>query len=227
MRNLIACLAMIMAAQGFAQISFDGVNLTPNNRTDVGGGLTLSEIEYEANNEDFDVERTILHGAFGQNFGAVDGFGYFGLIVDGEVKDGGSDFDDGKGFLLGGGVRGRAHSTRDFDINWLTSLTYNREKYEKSSTKVELSGLELQVAGIFQFLVQQNFAVYGGVHLFPFTDGKFEVKTRGNNHSEDYERDSILGLSAGANFYIGNGFLRPEIRLIGQQSLSFNAGMTL
>ena len=61
MRILFLVVLMGLGSSAYAQVSLDGVNLTPRNRSQVSGGLALSDIEYEVDGEDVDAKRTILH----------------------------------------------------------------------------------------------------------------------------------------------------------------------
>jgi len=201
-------------------ISLKAQNLVNESKTGLGMGpsLSLSEVDYEnENGNTFTFKRKtlgfVLNAPLNSDIGALFQVGYTWK----SEFDGGSD--DGKGYVLGGGINGYFHKGANVSFVGYGILNYLSDEFKHRQWKTEMSTFDLHLGTLAVFSASRNFDIYCGLDLVPVSDG--EMKTHTGKIS--YEREDALGIKLGANIGIGKGWLRPEITLGNEKTFTLTA----
>ncbi len=194
----------------------------------VGGDLALSDMDYEMDDaafggdDDFSVDRTLLTGEIAYALSPrVDLLGQAGFIADSDID--GVD-PDGKGFIVGVGVRGLAYQSGRMRVSPYGLLSYQSESYDDDDYNVEMTTHDLHVGGVVSFAVNDVVHPYGGVELVPISDGEVEVSVGRVDFSEDVEREDPLNLKVGSEFLLDALTMRAEATVIGESTMLASVG---
>lgn len=181
-------------------------------------GFSFSDIEYEGDNGgQVDIDRKTLAAAvaFGMN-PYTDIVFQAGMIFESDFEG-----DDDQGFLFGGGVRGLVYEEDQIKVYGLGELIYVLEDY---GDNLEGSHLAINLEANVRWSPNERVDIYGGIGLVPFSDG--EVEAGGADF--DIERDDLFSIRIGASFAFGNNFfVRPDVKIVGEQTFTLAAGKAL
>lgn len=217
---VVAVAVCLAAGSAWAQLIVDPAQQAAAGRIEAGGVLSMSTIEYEVDGGtgiggDADIDRTII-GAYGASgvSDMLDIYGALGIIAKAEVD--GAD-DSGTGFLLAGGGRMDV-----MDISMLDILLYAQAEYISEDYGDGVDGTILEISGgvVGRYALAQGANVYGALDLIPFSDGEVEM----SGFTTDFERDSLFGIRLGGNYDLGNFWIRGELALMGEETITIGAG---
>ena len=211
---------ILLALLAFIPLTLNAQILVNESKTGQGLGpaLSVSEIDYKTDGSTFTFKRKtlgfVLNAPLNADVGALFQAGYTWK----SEFDGGSD--DGKGYMLGGGINGFFHKGHTVSFVGYGLLNYISDTFKHGKWKTDLSTTDLHLGTLAVFNVSpKKFDFYCGLDLVPYSDG--EMKT--NHGKTKYERDEVLGIKLGANIGIGEGTLRPEITLGSEKTFTLTA----
>lgn len=218
---LAACVALIcLVTVAPAQLIVDTSHQAPMGRGEIGGATSFSKIDYKTNDslllgDSKAIKRFVLGGyaAFGMTEKS-DLFGTVGLILNAEGDDAS---DSGSGFLLAGGGRIDVMDIADVDLSAYAQLEIIVEDYGSES---DGNLMEIAVGVVGKTALNEQIDVFAAFDLFPFSDGNIDVGPR----SADFERDSLFGVRMGGSLDLGDFWLRGELALIGEVTVTIGAG---
>jgi len=247
MRKHIVSIAIALASlqtwnitPSYGQLLFNPAGKTEQGSSEGTLGLGFFKADYESTLEGIKstgyIERKFLFGslAFGLN-DSVDVIigGAFSYKVETE------DFAaDDSGYILGGGLRAKLWHEKQNAVHLYSQLNYIDEEYGTEPETATLfavesssSGLEL-ILGLLFVHTGENFKLYGGVELIPYSDIDFDVRIYGTDRRGfmdvteklDVERDDIFSIKLGGLFDIGNADLLADVTLIGERT--FRVGIS-
>jgi hypothetical protein len=221
MRIVVAVLLVcLMAGYASAQLIVDTAQMAATGRVEGGTVFCLSEVEYDVEaghgiGGSADVQRSILGGyaALGLS-DELAVYGALGLILNSEI-DGSSD--SGSGFMLAGGGRLDLMDVSVVDVSVYGQLGFVSEDYGEGA-----DGTIVEVVGgvVGRIPVNDQVNVFGAVDLFPFSDGEVDV----DGVTTDIGRDGLFGIRGGATIDLGSVWLRGEIAVVGETTVTIGAG---
>lgn len=239
-----------------AQLIADPVGITEVGYFEGGGMVMRSAIKYEEE----EITRNIAGGycIYGLN-DYIDIYGSLGVST--SVEPEGWD-ESGHGWMMALGTRGFIWGSGPLSIYAYGQLQYLAEDYgeysekfddgdiyQKATVEVEASLVELLAGAMAEYAVSEQFTLYGGLELIPFSDGEAEasmdydlhvddegmtsvehiaaetIEAIGFEESYDVKRDIPAVVRGGAKFNIGNWSLRGEIALGGEIAFGIGAGI--
>ncbi len=210
----------LMAGYASAQLIVDTAQKAATGRVEGGAVLCFTEVGYDVDaghgiGGAADVKRSILGGysALGLS-DKLDVYGALGLILKSEVD---ASSGSGSGFMLAGGGRLDLMDVSVVDVSAYAQLGYVSEGYGAGA-----DGVILEVVGgvVGRMTVNNQITVFGAVDLFPFSDGEVDV----GGVTTDIGRDSLFGLRGGATMDLGSIWLRGEIAIVGETTVTIGAG---
>lgn len=195
-----------------AQLIVDPAQQAGIDKIEGGLVLSLSDMKYDAGSTygKVDINRTTFggYGAYGLDE-QVDVFATLGMIIDAEADgvDG-----SGSGFSIGGGGR-----IDLLDVGQLDVLVYGQMSIiVESYGMVDSTIGEISAGAIAKYAIDQQFNIYGGMDIYPFSIGSAD--------EYDFERNSVLGMRIGANMDLGEFWIRGEIAFLGEQTITIGTG---
>lgn len=219
-------LLLMMLASGLpasAQMIADQSALSAASQSRFAAAFQASSIEYDFDEREREIERTSfgveLASSIGHN---ADFFGYFSLIAKTEIEN---VDDNGKGFGLGGGLRGRVHQHGKMQLVASGVFAYQSESVEIGNTSLELTSYDFHLGGMAVFQATNNLRPYGGLDLVLFDDGEGEYES--SNLRFDMERDDMMNIKLGVGIVLGSLTLRPELTLFGEETFTLSLGGAL
>lgn len=222
LKQILIAASAALACEARADLLADPSSSNGDGRTKAAGVFVSSEIEYETDDSDFDVERKILglelsHGLSRQ----ADLIAQLGFIMDTEVEQ---IREDGDGFLFGGGARFEFAQSGTMRVLGFGLLSYQTEEIKDGSFKLELDTYELHTGAVTAFHVSRTIVPYAGIDVILFDDGEAKSSFGGSSSEEDIERDDMFSLKLGANINLASASLRPEVTILGEQTFLFAVG---
>jgi hypothetical protein len=229
---LVVVLLMLPLAAG-AQLFFDPVGTLEQGRTELGGTIGFSDVEYEVDgNEagsDGDVERTWIaaHGGVGLNEG-IDVLLAVAGILEAEPDDFGND---GDGFALAGGLRGEVWAQDRSAVRLYGQLSFIAEDYGKSnkgpvSTDGELELTELTIGALYVHSLDEGVSFFAGIEAVPFSDGELEAEIKNPaltlSQDLDAERDNLFGVRLGARVDLATLALQADAAIAHEETFRFS-----
>ncbi len=212
---LPALLIVLTSRPALAYTSIAGVH-GGGKPTVITGALVLQDTEYETTDQ-LDIEGQVLTVGFKKliNEQLAIGAGA-GFLLDGELRPRRSSFDDGSGFRL---FFDADYEFKRFGPNQILgtfSLIHDSFEFEApASGDIEFDINEAKIGALFMHRIQK-FAVYGGLEIFLYSDGDFELVDK-----FEAERDSRLNLRLGGAFALDPAFdLRADLYLMSEQTLT-------
>lgn len=191
-RHLVLLFPLLAAAPSQAEILYNPAISVGTDRAAGGVSLTKSKVGMQTKSS-FDIERTIL--GFEYHYGisqALHIIGQAGYATKVEYED----IDDtGHGYILGGGVSWEVH--RSGANRYLVHGVLNYLSDDVHSGDLKTNLMEIHMGGLATHAVKNNFEIYGGLDLVPYSDG--DLKIRGFK-SVSVERDTLFNLRLGMQF---------------------------
>ncbi len=230
MRYLLSGLGLLIFSlltnQGFAQILMDPSTTTKQGRSRLGFGLSLAELDYDTGSSTPEFKRKTVGVVFDHGIASkVDITGQLGYIMDLEVE---SNHEDGKGFVLGFGVRGLLHSTNQLRVYGYGFFAYQKEDINYSSGgKMDITTYDFHLGSVIGFPLSSKIQPYFGLDLVAINDGDVEAKSGSVSVKSDIERDDIVNIKLGLSAFFDAIILRPELTLFGEQTFVFSASFLL
>ena len=223
---LIAFFGLLASARGRAQTFADPASVT-GGRTRIAPLLSVSSVDYQRENGAvFNIERTALGAELSHGFGKTfDGVATLGLTLDSKASN--LPKDDG-GVSLGFGGRGTVYRQGQAGVVMYGFFNWIQDKFKSTGDgKYEFSSYDLRFGGTFSVAVEGRFQPYAGVDLAVLRGGSEEVSVGGISFKSDVEKDDVVAIKLGMNILAGTVMLRPEATLLGEQTLTFAAGLLL
>jgi len=225
MRRLsVLLLCLIAPPQAYAEMLVSPVARGNAGGTHVSGVFVNSDVEYDTDGADPDIERSILGVEFGYGLSAdTDFVAQLGFIIDSEIDY----FDeDGSGLLFGAGVRSNFYRDGQMSVHGFGVFSYQAEKFEYEilgeDIELKVNTWEVHAGSVASYAATPTIRPYGGAELILIDDGKIEVDP--GSTDDDIERDDIFNLKLGCNFAVNTWDLRPEVTLFGEQTFLIAAG---
>ena len=188
---LAAFLAIFAAAPAFAEILYNPALTLGPDRLAAGGSFTKSKVEMEARTS-FDIERSFFAGEFHYGIDSdLRVLGQMGLSNKVEYENS----DSGDGYLFGVGAAMQVHRSGPTKFVLHGVLNYISEDF--SSGNVDATLVEIHSGLLAVHTMKNNFEVYGGLDLIPYSDG--DIKPTGSSRVS-MERDDLFNLRLGAQF---------------------------
>lgn len=209
-----------------AQSMFDPASVT-GGRTRVAPILSLSSVDYERENGSvMGVDRKALGVELSHGFAkTIDGVATFGLSLDTEAD--GLARDDG-GFSLGVGARGVVFRRGPSGAVVYGFLNWLQDKFKgQGGVSTELRTYDLRVGGTYSVAINGQVQPFIGLDLAVLRDGTEKVRSSVFSYSGALRKDDILAVKVGVNILAGMVMLRPELTLLGEQTLTVAAGFSL
>jgi hypothetical protein len=215
---LVAWGFLVSAVQ--AQLVVNPARRAPEMSGEFGAVFLMQGAEYEVEDRDLDIERDMvgLSGAFGLT-DLMDVYGVLGYTISSELEDWD---DDGDGILLAAGLRGQLMQSRPLRVQAYGQFQMLDEDYGDDGeveAKGELMEFLLGVAGIY---TMDPFDFYTALEMVPFSDGELSVE----DVDADLERDSLLGLRFGMSVDFGGIWLRTDVVIGNEESLTAGVGLS-
>jgi hypothetical protein len=190
----------------------------------VSGVFASSDVEYETDGADPDIERTIIGAEYSYGFSAdSDVVAQVGIIIDSEIDL--LDY-EGEGFLFGGGARTIFKRDGQMTVHGFALFSYQKEDFEDEVAGIDYSldatTYELHLGSVAAYAVTPTVSAYGGAELLLLNDG--EVESDPGDGDSDLERDDIFNLKLGANIAVDSLTIRPEATLFGEQTFLLAVG---
>lgn len=222
LKPILIAASIALACDAHADLLADPSSTNGDGRTKAAGVFVSSEIEYESDDSEFDVERKILgielsHGVSRE----VDVIGQAGFIMDTEVE---RIDEDGDGFLFGGGARFEIAQSGSLRLLGFGLLSFQTEEIKDGSFKLELDTHELHTGVVSAFHISRTIIPYAGLDIILFDDGEAKASNGNFSSEDDVERDDMFSLKLGANLDLASVTMRPEVTILGEQTFLFAVG---
>ncbi len=215
---LLIVLTLFAASSASAQLLVSPHTKALKGELDLIATLSIAEIEYEADlGGDSDVDRFILGigGVYGLNE-FLDIYLELGYTLEAELDSGPDD----TGFVVGTGIKGVVYRQDRFSVIARGGARFIDEDYGNGS---EGTIVDLELGAVARYALQNNFVIYGGVDLYPISEGEIEV----GGFDFDVERESILGLRGGAAYRFNTFSINGELGILGEEGFMIRAKFPL
>ncbi|MBP9707937.1 MAG: hypothetical protein KBD78_09840 [Oligoflexales bacterium] len=219
--------AMFFCRALFANANYGTENPNAKHPT-LGVGLTTSEIDYDVDSSEVDIERTEMFAAY--NFALqqkVVAHARFGLVFDSELQNRfGRVENDGLGFNFGGAVEMLVRDKEMFDIVAGGLISYYRESYDAGGSFSEEIDLDLLEIGFYSKVRIKRFdKVYpwAGIEIYPYSNGEFSL----GSAEEDIERDDLLTMAIGVTGELDDFDLGVSFKILSERSVNFVASFPM
>ncbi len=221
---------------------------------------TGREFEYDWAHGNYSYEPEYHRGFFRAQYGINDRIAIFGELGMAQITDVGtpygdydSDFDIGP--ALGGGVHVNVYEIESIDSTvraagrfmWFTNsgdssgrTQFSHDSYEEWKSEYDLTWLEIQGAGIFDYAGVPGLNAYGGILLNAY--GEIEVEwddtstyayngyreTTKDSGSDSADVDSIIGIFGGAAYAFNDAWaICGELHLLDETCFTISGIFTL
>ncbi len=211
---LLIFLTLFAASSASAQLLVSPHTKALKGELDLIATISIAEIEYEADiGEDFDVDRFILGvgGVYGLNE-FLDIYLELGFSLESELNSGNDD----TGIVIGTGLKGVVYRQDRFSVIARGGARFIDEDYGNGG---DGTIVDLELGAIGRYALQNNFVIYGGVDLYPISEGEIG--------DIDIERESIIGLRAGAAYRFDAFSVNGEIGILGEEGFMIRAKFPL
>lgn len=237
--GIVFVLLMIGASSVHAQLLCNPCAKTDPGFWEFGGFGTVGKVEYDVEDmtDSGEVERTVLGGYGARGISdRVDFFCGLGYIASAEVDAVGAD-EDGTGFMAAVGLRSRFDTMTAMNVSAYGQLHhinetygtynvshlqyYNGRLYSASSSEADYEGAITELLlGICGRCELDEMNVYGTLEVIPLSNAELDTAFT----SYDAERDSLITLRVGMDMNVGDGVLRGEIGLVGEETFTIAYG---
>ncbi len=168
------------------------------------------------------IERTIIGGSYiisvNDKLLLSLNLGYVSKIETGDFDESSKD----SGVLVGAHVKPILIQKEKFSLHGQIGGSFI---YEKLSDDIKGYYVELDTAIISSFHATENFQLFAGIHIYPWSTGHLDIN---DNDSEiSYDRDDVFSFKFGAGYDFRPYNISIEAGIIGERSLSMNFGLAI
>lgn len=225
MKICVRLIPLILLINFSSQIKAEPVLINSNQspESQLSVGFVASEIEYDVDPIDIDIERsTLVLNYMSELDTDMSYYGEFGFIMDADIDEMDNE-DDGRGFQVAGGVDAIVHKADKFDISVGGGLSFLKESYGLDLV-VGDDNLDIRVFEIFGhvksvFKISPKVQPFAAVELIPFSDGKAEI----GNNDEDIDREGLLNLALGAKVKLNNFNIVAGAKIFNESTIGIMA----
>jgi hypothetical protein len=221
---LVAGSILLGASPSLAQGLFNSSRAGGPGKSNASLVIAFADVDYEAENIDFEIERSIIGAEFAAGlFDQVDFYGQAGFIFDSDIDTAANL--DGSGFIIGGGAKGLLYAEDKFRLLGSAGIDFIKESFDGiADYELDVSLFEFHLGATAGYAVTPKFMPYGGLEL-AIADG--EADADGSAGDADLERDDALTVLLGANLLLSQFVLRAEVRVAGEQTFLLGGTMAL
>lgn len=240
MRAALVCTLVLVPFAASAQTPNDPVVSVSATQSAVTGAFASSDVEYDMGGANVEVSRTMAYAQYDRAFGVYTGYAQLGWALSSRS----TDLDaDGHGYVVSGGVKRELMRTGSSRIIGIAALRLGKDQLSGSKTiSVPLAGysssydydidmsstmIDAQVFSVFGQIGM--FEPYAGASILLLDDGSatYTVSGGGGSSSTDYSQKQAITLRTGATIHTLGAEVRPELALMGEQTLSVRVRMEL
>lgn len=182
-----------------------------------GGYLAISNISMESDVGDADLDRMILGGTYAAPLSKESAYSVgVGYALNAET-DGGFE---GNGFNLAANYMRQVHRMKKTQIYGYGGFEYVSENYSVGGVSGSFSYMGLKGGVSALYMMSKKIRPYAAFDLHLLNNGNFTVA----GVKGDLKRDSIFALRAGMQYMLNSVYLRPELVILGEQTIIIAVG---
>lgn len=207
-----------------AQTVSDNGSVIPQNRLRITPAFSFTDIDYDVkgSNDDFSVDSQLLGIEVGKGImPKLDISGQLLYMVNAHL-----DNCEGSGYALGVGGHYEAQREKRSRIVLNGQLSHSRQSFScPDRAELRNSMTELAGSATYNYRLQTDWDVFGGLRLTPFSNGHGKNETNGANY--DFKRDSIFSVILGGSTKLAGNRLRAELILFGETTFILGYSINL
>lgn len=201
-------LTFFVITSASALVVINPVTTIEQGEFDFGGGLLITEIDFEVEGIEADADDTIIGGYVG--YGLYNGVSIYGAL--------GYATEDGGGYTMALGAKGALYQKGPLQITCYGHYQYLSEDEDS----VEFTFGEFIIGSLATYSPNDQLSLFGGLELIPFSDGEISF----SDMEVDVERDGIFNIRAGALYDFGPMYLRGDAAFGSETSFTIALGAT-